>query len=247
MKTPNPGSVRVAAFAALLPLSASCADNRLPPNPVPESGERTPVPGWFDPNIKWNPQGGNSRVYIEGKIVFDTARSTIRKESESVLEQLLKFLNERPDVTRLRVEGHTDSRASDDYNQGLSARRSLAVCDWLVDHGIDHLRLVAVGFGERKPIAPNELAAGMQENRRTEFHVMEVNGQPFGVGDTLKGGRVLEVLSAEERERLRNPPPAVVPTGKPFVPRGNYIDQVKPPPPKNDEDNPQKPTETKGE
>lgn len=226
----------VAALAALLPFGTSCSDTRLPPNPVPESGERTPVPGWFDPNVKWNPQGGNTRVYVEGKIVFETAKSNIRQDSFPVLEQLLKFLNERPDVTRLRVEGHTDSRAGDEYNQELSARRSVAVCDWLVDRGVDRLRLVAIGFGEGKPLGPNHRADGRQENRRTEFHVMEVNGQPFGPTDALKGGRVLEVLSAEERARLKNPPKVEFAVERPFTPTGNTIQEVKPAPPKSDDD-----------
>lgn len=180
------------------------------------------MPGWFDPAARWDPKSGDSRVYIEGKIVFETDKATIRPESERVLQKLLAFLQERPDVTRLRVEGHTDSRASDEHNQELSARRALAVCDWLVDRGIDHLRLVAAGYGEGKPIAPNELADGRAENRRTEFHVMEVNGRPFGPPGALNGGMVLTVLSAEERERLRNPPKVEIAKVE-FTKEGNVI------------------------
>ncbi len=205
-KRPGAGAPLAATLAVTLTAGAGCADTRLPPNPVPPPEVRTPMPGWFDANARWDPRSGDSKVYIEGKIVFETNKAVIRPESEKVLQQLLTFLQERPDVTRLRVEGHTDSRASDDHNQELSARRSLAVCDWLVDRGVDHLRLVAAGYGEGKPIAPNELADGRAENRRTEFHVMEVNGRPFGPPGALNGGMVLTVLSAEERERLRNPP-----------------------------------------
>jgi outer membrane protein OmpA-like peptidoglycan-associated protein len=206
-----------------------CADHRLPPNPVPTPEIRRPVPAWFDPNAVWDPKGGDSRIYIEGKIVFDTAKSTIRPESNKVLEQLLAFLVAHPEVTRVRIEGHTDSRAGDEYNQGLSARRALAVADWLVDRGIDHLRLVAVGFGEKKPIGPNELAEGRAENRRTEFHVMEVSGRPFGSMNALDGGLVLTVLSAEERERLRNPPKPELPKAEKFVGTGDEIREAKKP------------------
>src|SRR5262249_37471192 len=132
----------------------------------------------------------------------DTDKATIRPgPSEKVLNTLLQFANEHQEVTLLRVEGHTDSRASDEYNMELSARRSLAVCDWLVDHGVDHVRLLAVGFGKTRPIAPNDRADGMQENRRTEFHVAEVNGRLFGNADPTSGGYVLTVKSKEEREK----------------------------------------------
>jgi outer membrane protein OmpA-like peptidoglycan-associated protein len=227
------GSTPLAA-TLVMSLSAACSDHNLPPNPVPNADLRRPVPGWFDPNAKFNSQT-DTRVYIEGKIVFDTNRATIRPESQKTLEELLKFLQERPDVTRLRVEGHTDDRASDEYNQELSAKRSLAVCHWLVESGIDNIRLVAAGYGERDPIGPNELAEGRQENRRTEFHVMEVNGRPFGPSNALDGGMVLTVLSAEELERLRNPPKVAPPVGTAFIATGNEIKPVKPTPKRFDE------------
>jgi OOP family OmpA-OmpF porin len=217
-------------------LTSACSDHQLPPNPVPNADLRRPVPSWFDPNAKWNPQGNDTRVYIEGKVVFAIDRATLRPPSEAVLQALLKFLNERPDVTRLRVEGHTDSTASNEYNQELSARRSLAVCDWLVDKGIDHIRLVAVGFGEEKPRESNDFAVGRAENRRTEFHVMEVNGRPFGPRDALDGGLVLTVLSAEERERLRNPPKVEHPKVAVPVKEGDIIKPHKPPPKKATDD-----------
>ncbi len=225
--TPLPPLVATIAVS----LGAACSDHKLPPNPVPNADLRRPVPGWFDPNAKWNPNGNDTQVYIEGKIVFHVDKATIRPQSEVVLQRLLKFLNDRPDVTRLRIEGHTDSTASDEYNQGLSARRSLAVCDWLVDKGIDHVRLVAVGYGESKPRAPNEIAGGRQENRRTEFHVMEVNGRPFGPRNALDGGMVLTVLSAEERARLRNPPKPDIPKLI-FNPEGDIAKDHRPPPKK---------------
>jgi OOP family OmpA-OmpF porin len=236
-RTPQPPAVTaVAALAMSLPFG--CVDRSLPPTPPPDPNTNTPLPGWFDENARWNPNGSDSQVYIEGKIIFDTASARIRPESEATLQRLLAFLIQKPEVTRLRIEGHTDSRASDEYNQELSAKRSLAVCDWLVDHGIDNLRLIAVGFGEQKPIAPNELAAGRQENRRTEFHVHEVNGRAFSIGDPLKGGMILDVLTAEERERIKHPPKPYIPPVKPFHPTGNETHPVSPPKPKNPDTDP---------
>jgi len=239
--TRKPGSATsplVATLAMTLGATAAvggtgCADHRLPPNPVPNVAYRTPPPGWFEQDPLYNPSKPvDTRVYIKGKIVFDTDRATIRRESEVVLFQLHDFLKANPWVTRLRVEGHTDSRASDEHNQGLSARRALAVAHWLVEQRIDHVRLVAVGYGEGKPIGPNEDAAGRQENRRTEYHIMEVNGRPYGPSNALDGGTVLEVLSYEELYLLKYPPKPEIPPLKPFNPTGDDFDTYKPAPKK---------------
>ncbi|MBW2459623.1 MAG: OmpA family protein, partial [Deltaproteobacteria bacterium] len=173
------------------------------------------LPPWY-PAKPWNQKGQDARVFYTGKIVFTTAKSTIRPESEDVLRQLLAWLQANPDVSRVRLEGHTDERASDEYNQKLAERRSIAVADWLVDNGLDHNRLLSVAFGESRPIATNDSAVGRQENRRTSFHVAEVGGRRFKGQDPSGGGLVLTVLSKEEREALENvgevptyePPPA---------------------------------------
>jgi len=85
----------------------------------------------------------------------------------------------------------------------LSERRAIAVADWLVDHGLDHNRLLAVAFGESRPLAPNDTAAGRQENRRAAFSIAEVGGHRFRGQDPTAGGLVLVVLSKEEREAMK--------------------------------------------
>lgn len=190
------------ALAALvLPLfAAACGDNALPNVAVPKAEGQKALPVWY-PEAAWSAKAGKSQVLIEGKVVFQTNEATIRPESQKVLKTLLQFLDEHPEVTRLRIEGHTDARASEDHNMELSAKRALAVCNWLVDNKVDHTRVIAVGFGESRPLGPNEQEAGRSDNRRTEFHVAEVNGRPFAGKDPYNGGFALEVLSLEERKK----------------------------------------------
>lgn len=217
---------------AVTPLLDGCGDNRLPIVAVPRPDDQPALPKWY-PESPWSAKDGNSRVFIEGKIVFDTDKATIRQgPSQKVLETLLKFMKEHDEVSLLRIEGHTDSTASDEYNLELSARRSLAVCDWLVDHDIDYTRLLAVGFGKTRPIGPNSRADGRQENRRTEFHVAEVNGRLFGTKDPTSGGFVLTVKSKEERAKEREAAlhPKLPPPKKPFVPTGDEVKNVNPNP-----------------
>lgn len=106
------------------------------------------------------------RVVIPG-IYFDTAKATLRPDSEPALKVVLTLMTERPE-TRFVVEGHTDSQGDDDYNLGLSRDRAASVVAWLVANGIDTARLTPDGFGESRPVADNESETGRQLNRRVE-------------------------------------------------------------------------------
>ncbi len=139
----------------------------------------------------------DGRVNIPGNIVFEKDSSTIQESdpgTQEVLRQLKLFCDENPRVTKIRIEGHTDNDGDDAHNMKLSGERALAVKRWLIASGVSADRLVAVGFGETRPIADNATAEGKAQNRRTEFHKAELDGKPYMGKPVLgaPGGQVFE-------------------------------------------------------
>ncbi|HEX5003395.1 MAG TPA: OmpA family protein [Bacteroidia bacterium] len=121
------------------------------------------------------------------EIFYDLDKATLRPESKKELDGLIKVLDENPTIT-IRIEAHTDTRASDQYNIDLSNRRAKSVLDYLVKNGVDKARLSSVGYGESRPrISDDEIAkmatneekeAAHQKNRRTEFSVLSTDFVP---------------------------------------------------------------------
>lgn len=108
---------------------------------------------------------GRTRIY---GIKFDTDSDVPKPESKAVIDRVVAVLKAKPDW-KITVEGHTDNTATPDYNQGLSDRRAKAVKKALETAGIAAARLDAKGFGQTKPIAPNDTTLGRAENRRVEL------------------------------------------------------------------------------
>ena len=90
------------------------------------------------------------------------------------------ILKANPQITKVRVEGHTDTTGADDYNMKLSQARAESVRDYLVGRGVASNRLEPVGFGETRPLQSNDTRPGREANRRVEFNIIEVNGKPSG-------------------------------------------------------------------
>ncbi|MBO9701989.1 MAG: OmpA family protein [Sporocytophaga sp.] len=106
-------------------------------------------------------------------IYFDFDKATLKSESNSELNNLYKFLTANAGV-KVRIDGHTDSKGSQQYNNSLSQKRSEEVVNWLVSKGISRDRVSAKGFGESKPLASNDDEdEGRELNRRTEFVILE--------------------------------------------------------------------------
>jgi outer membrane protein OmpA-like peptidoglycan-associated protein len=126
-------------------------------------------------------QASVGTVIVLRNIFFDLNKYTLRDESQSELDRLIKLLNENPKL-RIEISGHTDTRGSATYNKDLSQNRAQAVVTYLVQKGIDQIRLVSKGYGQEQTIVSDEeikkmrskreIEAAHQENRRTEFKIL---------------------------------------------------------------------------
>jgi OOP family OmpA-OmpF porin len=164
-----------------------------PPAPAPTPAPApapTPAPTPAQPATPSTVKQEGNKLKMPGAIVFEFGKATLKPESEPVLEQLRAFLEQKPQISLVRIEGHTDNVGKPADNLKLSGERALAVRQWLIDHKVDPKRLIAVGFGDQKPVADNKTEEGRAQNRRTEFVVVELNGKPWLGADPIGGGTV---------------------------------------------------------
>ena len=108
------------------------------------------------------------KVEFNEKILFDFSKSDIGDAAKVNLNKLVTVLNKYPN-TNIEVQGHTDSRGTDEYNMGLSERRASTVANYLIANGIASNRITTKGYGESAPAYTNDTPEGMAQNRRVEF------------------------------------------------------------------------------
>ncbi len=121
-------------------------------------------------------EGDNINLIMPGNITFQTGNHNLNAGFHEVLDSVVLVLNEF-NKTIVVVAGHTDSKGSNEYNQGLSERRANSVADYLLSKQVVEARVEAVGFGEDHPIADNGTAAGRSENRRVELSLIPITEQ----------------------------------------------------------------------
>lgn len=109
------------------------------------------------------------RLELKEKVFFDTGKTTIKPQSYGLLDEVAAVLKGNPDVKRVVIEGHTDSKGGKVANTKLSAGRAKAVRAYLVEKGVEPARLETKGFGPSRPVADNKTEKGREENRRVEF------------------------------------------------------------------------------
>lgn len=110
-------------------------------------------------------------INFSEKVLFDFGKSDLTANSRTMLDKLAGILN-KYNQTDLKVFGHTDSKGSEEYNQGLSERRASAVANYLTSHGIARSRMSTQGLGETAPKCTNDTEEGRACNRRVEFTII---------------------------------------------------------------------------
>lgn len=110
-------------------------------------------------------------ITLSGSVLFVTAKADLLPAAQLKLNDVANALIKEDPLSKLVVEGHTDSQGGATYNQDLSQRRAQVVRDYLVSRGIAADRITAQGFGPTRSIADNNSAEGRANNRRVEIVV----------------------------------------------------------------------------
>ena len=163
---------------SLLPLAllalAACA-----PRAAAQSGEAAQKPYKLE----------GHEVKVAAAVAFADGGDRLLPGSEKALDAVKAYLDDRQSVTTLRVEAHTDAGVDGAAGQALSERRALAVARRLVEKGVDCKRLVPVGFGGTKPVAPDDSPENRAKNRRVAFVNAALRGRLIGGMPADGGGR----------------------------------------------------------
>jgi outer membrane protein OmpA-like peptidoglycan-associated protein len=141
----------------------------------------TPLGGRVDPlqaalkDLGAKVSGKEIKIDLAADVLFDFDKADLKPEARPALEKVVAVLKAHPKANA-SIEGHTDGKGADQYNQTLSERRADSVRRWLADNGVS-TRMTARGWGKRKPVVPNvkpdgsDDPAGRQKNRRVEITV----------------------------------------------------------------------------
>lgn len=120
------------------------------------------------PDAKVERVGEGIVVEFSSAVLFGFDKTDLSAEAMANLDKLVKVLNAYPD-TNIEVQGHTDSKGTESYNQTLSEKRARTVTDYLASKAIAASRMTIKGFGETAPKYDNETEEGRAQNRRVEF------------------------------------------------------------------------------
>lgn len=118
----------------------------------------------------------NEYRFRVSNVFYDFDKATLRPESIASLDSLVNFLRDNQSLS-VEIYSFADAKGGDKYNRNLSLRRAESVMSYLENAGIDRSRMIAKGFGEQMPVAPNQIGSkdnpvGRQLNRRTEFRIV---------------------------------------------------------------------------
>jgi outer membrane protein OmpA-like peptidoglycan-associated protein len=161
-----------------------------------------------------------SQLRVFKNVQFGSSSSSIARRSRRLLDNVAAVIRSHPEFRKVRIEGHTDDRGSDDLNKQLSQQRAQAVADYLIGRGVEPDRLQAIGFGEEKPLFSNRTASGRRKNRRVEFNLEDVRPPgssggkstpgtptPAAGGDKKSGSKKGDTKLPEKKDEVEIKPP----------------------------------------
>jgi outer membrane protein OmpA-like peptidoglycan-associated protein len=116
------------------------------------------------------------KIALAADVLFDFDKSNIKPEAASALHTVAGIIKDKGRGRAVKIDGYTDSKGSDAYNQKLSARRADSVKQWLAQReGLSQVAMTTQGFGAKNPVASNtkpdgsDDPEGRQKNRRVEI------------------------------------------------------------------------------
>jgi outer membrane protein OmpA-like peptidoglycan-associated protein len=114
-----------------------------------------------------------NELRLRKKIHFAYDSAKIEPDSMELVEEIADILKHRTDIAEVEIQGHTDNTGTAEYNMRLSQQRADAVRDALIALGVDESRLTSKGYGQTKPLAPNNSAKNRAKNRRVQLIIKE--------------------------------------------------------------------------
>jgi len=120
-------------------------------------------------------------IKILKKVYFEYDSAKIKEVSYGILDAVAATINNNPQIEKIAIQGHADERGDDDYNLRLTADRAASVVTYLVKKGVKAKKLTSMGYGEYCPVDQGHNEAAWEKNRRVEFKVLIVDGNPTGV------------------------------------------------------------------
>jgi len=171
---------RLAVLLLALPLALGACKKKpvvVPPEPMapvtpgnpPPSTPANNVPAVDDAAVRRAIEA--ARATLTQSIYYDYDSDVLRDDARATLDEKLRVLNANPSA-RLRIEGHTDERGSDEYNLALGRRRADQAKRYLADRGVDASRIETMSFGRERPTVSGSSEEAWAQNRRGEFQIV---------------------------------------------------------------------------
>jgi outer membrane protein OmpA-like peptidoglycan-associated protein len=121
------------------------------------------------------PLEANTKIEFHN-ITFETNSAELNADSYQELDRLVELLKKNPNI-KVEISAHTDNVGSEAYNMKLSLRRAQSVVNYLLEHGVPRSQMIAKGYGETRPLVPNDTPEHRAMNRRVELKILKVNNQ----------------------------------------------------------------------